>query len=295
MTPELKAVYEDEAEKYDRMLIAAEKWSPLYRKNRKTYVKTIAIEARLRRQVRGVFRNFAEDIDSYINWNQYEAQRAELTASKLDAEVNVEVIVSENLYDDIDSLFFNVTLETVALAVATGAQAGEAIYDIALGIRSTDAIIQSLATDRLAWLVGKKVDKEGNVVDNPKATYRISNKTREDIARNIQTGISLGEDKEAMTKRIKTVINNPRRAEIIAQTETVNAYGSGLIEFAKESGATGKEWETVGAIDICAEYANLGTVELNYLFGGENMSPAAHTGCRCNLRIVYANEFQPKD
>lgn len=295
MTPELKGVYEDEAEKYDRLLIAAEKWSPLYKKNRKTYVKTIAIEARLRRQVRSVFRTASDNLDSYINWNQYEAQRAELNASKLEANVNVEVIVSENLYDDIDAMFFNVTLETVALAVATGAQAGEAIYDIALGIRSTDAIIQSLATDRLAWLVGKRVDKEGNVVDNPKATYRISNKTREDIARNIKTGISLGEDKQAMTKRIKTVINNPRRAEIIAQTETVNAYGSGLIEFAKESGATGKEWETVGAIDICAEYANLGTVKLNYLYGGENTSPAAHTGCRCNLRIVYANEFQPND
>ncbi|MCF6389994.1 hypothetical protein [Mycobacterium sp. SMC-4] len=40
-----------------------------------------------------------------------------------------------------------------------------------------------------------------------------------------------GEGQAAMVKRIRKVINNPVRAEMIAQTEAVNAYQSGLMNF----------------------------------------------------------------
>lgn len=293
MTPELKGVYEDEIEKMDRLLIAAESWSKTYKKDRTTYKKIILVEARLRRQIRGLFRDHAVKIDQFINWNQYAQQMAQVKASQdpLQAAVDVEVIVNDDYYDELDGLFFTVTFETISTAVATGAQAGESIYKIPLGIRSTDATIQDLTTERLAYLVGKRVDKSGNVVDNPRAEYRISNVTRQNIASNIKTGIALGEDKQTMTKRLETVIKDPARAERIAQTETVNAYGEGMVEFGRESNATGKEWEDVAATDVCADNAGQGVIPLEDAFVSGDSAPAAHTGCRCNLRIVYANEF----
>lgn len=288
MNPEVRAIKEREVERLDSLLIAAESWANSYKKDKETYKRTVRNEAKLRNQIKGVFRDVANDVDKYINWTAY---YGELQRNQLKADVNVEVIVTENLYDDLDALFFQVVFSTISTGIAIGAQAGESIYKIPLGIQSSDAIIQSLTTDRLAFLIGKSVDKSGAVVDNPKAEYRISDKTRADIAKNIQSGIALGEDKQTMTKRLQTVIRNPRRAEIIAQTETVNAYGEGLLEFGKQSQATGKEWETVGAEDVCAEYAMMGIVPINYLYGGNTPTPAAHTGCRCNIRIVYANEF----
>ena len=295
MNPELKGIYEAEVERYDRILIAAEDWSGEYKKDRTTFKQIVKVEARLRREIRSVFREMSTKVDRYINWNNYYLQQAELKASQdpLKAAVDVEVIVSEELYDELDELFFSVTFTTISTAIATGAQAGEAIYKIPLGIRSSDAAIQSLTTDRMAWLIGKRVDKSGAVVDNPKAEYRISNKTRADIASNIKSGIALGEDRATMTKRLETIVKNPRRAETIAQTETVNAYGEGMLEFARESDATGKEWQDVAATDECALNSDEGIIPIEATFMSGDKAPAAHTGCRCNLRIVYANEFQP--
>lgn len=292
MSPELRGVYEKEIEGYDRVLIAAEKWSPSYKTDRDSYKRIIKAEARLRREIRGVFRETAKTVDSHINWSQYGAQQMQVQASlKLEGAVDVEVIVDESLYDELDALFFSVTFETISTAITIGAQAGEAIYKIPLGIRSTDAIIQEITTERLAWLVGKRVEKDGTVVDNPKADYRISNKTREDIASNIKTGIALGEDRATMTKRLEDIIRNPGRAEKIAQTETVNAYGSGLLQFGIESDATGKEWEDVAATDVCGTNSRQGIIPIRDKFFSGDYAPAAHTGCRCNLRIVYSNEF----
>lgn len=169
MTPELKGIYEDEVERYDRALIAAEAWSGRYKSDKDSFKKIIKVEAKLRREIRSVFRDMAGKIDRYINWAQYSQQQMQMQASlKLEAAVDVEVIVNEDYYDELDALFFTVTFETISTAIATGAQAGESIYKIPLGIRSSDAAIQSLTTDRLAWLVGKRVDKSGAVVDNPK-------------------------------------------------------------------------------------------------------------------------------
>lgn len=293
MTPELKGVYEDEIEKYDRALIAAEAWSSRYKKDRVTYKQIIKLEARLRREIRSVFREMAGKVDQYVDWNQYAQQMSQVQASAkpLEAAVDVMVIVKEDFYDDLDGLFFTLTFQTISTAITTGAIAGENIYGIPLGIRSSDAIIQELTTKRLAWLVGKRVDKSGAVVENPNAEYRISNKTRQDIANNIKTGIALGEDKSTMTKRLETVVNNPRRAESIAQTETVNAYGEGMLEFGRESEATGKEWEDVAATDVCKDNSDQGVIPLNATFVSGDLAPAAHTGCRCNLRLAYANEF----
>lgn len=281
---------DDEIERYDVLIKAAERWGDSYAEDPTSHATLIKTEARLQRLLRTYFRGFADNLDRYVSWYAYNGQ---VRASQINAAVDINVIVSDQLFDDIDGQLITVVFDTVATAITTGAQAGEMIYKIPLGIQSTDAIIQDLTTRQIANLVGKRVEKDGTIVDNPKATYRISDKTRNDITKSIQTSIALGEDRESAAKRLKSVINNPKRAETIAQTETVNAYAKGLMHFAVQSNATGKEWQDVGAIDICHENAKQGIVPLNHVYENGVTEPAAHTGCRCGLRLVYANEFTP--
>src|SRR5205085_9024637 len=179
---------------------------------------------------------------------------------------NVEVIVQDVPLEDYDGTFIKVVFQDVATLTAIGATAGENIYNVPLGIQSTDAIIQQLTTEHVANLVGKKVLKDGSIVDNPKATYRISDKTRNDIAQSIKTSLNMGDDIQAATERLqKTVMGlNNNRAKVIAQTESVNAYQSGLLEFGVQSGAVGKESQDVGAVDNCRTYAEMGPVPLDY-------------------------------
>jgi len=285
MIESLKGIVEDEVEKTDRLIIAAEKWSKSYSKDPNSHAQLIKNEARMTRILRKYFRDKAEIIDSFVSWPAYFGQ--------ITADFDVKAIVSGDFFDGFDSDFIAIAFDTVALSIATGAQAGEAIYKRPLGIRSSDAIIQDLTTERLAFLAGKKIDKDGKIIDNPKAEYKLSDKTRADVAKSIQTSISLGEDKRAAISRLRTVIDNPARAELIAQTETVNAYGQGMLQFGSESNATGKEWEDVAATDECRDNADQGIIGINDDFISGDAAPAAHSGCRCNLRIVYANEFNP--
>lgn len=278
-----RSLIEDEVEQLDILIKAAENWGKGFKRDRLTHAKIIKIEARLQRNIRKLFREKSETIDQFIDWTAY--------YGNINAAVSVQTIVSGDFFDGIDSDFLTVTFNDFALAIATGAQAGESIYKIPLGIRSTDEIIQRLTTEKLASLIGKRVDKDGKIVDNPKAEYRISDRIRNDIAKSIQTSINLGEDKDTSIGRLRTIINNPARAEKIAQTETVNAYNAGTLEFGRESGAVGKAVDVVGATDVCAEYADEGIVPIDHLYGGADDGPAFHVGCRCTLRIVYQNEM----
>jgi hypothetical protein len=284
---ELNAI-NDEVEKYDRILLAAEKWGAGYKKDPQTHAQLIKAEARMARQLRVLFKDLATRLvdTGYIDWNKY--------FGLLRADFNVEVIINDDFYNTMDNEFFRVVFDTMALATTVGAAAGEAIYNVPLGISSTDEMIQRLTTKRLAYLVGKKVLPDGRVVDNPRPEYRISDKTRKDINQSIKTSISLGEDKPTAISRLMKVVDSPKRAAAIAQTETVNAYGSGLMGFGEQSGATGKEWQTIGADDICADNALQGVIPINDVFISGDRAPAAHPGCRCNLRLAYPNEYPAK-
>lgn len=285
----LRSQLEDEIELQDRLVMASEGWGESFSKDQKTHAAIIKVEARFARALRRLFKDFADSIEQYVSFSAYEEElRHHVTA-----DVSVEIIVSDKLYSDVDTAFVTVAYAVIADGITVGAQAGEAIYTQNLGITSTDAVIQKLTTERVAWLVGKKVDKDGQLVDNPNAKYNITDKMREDINQTIKTGINLGQDRATLTQNLQAVIANPKRAAVIAQTETVNAYSQGHLEFGQQSGATGKEWQDVFANDVCAEYAGLGLVPMDYQFGGEIDGPAAHPSCRCSLRLAYSNEYTP--
>lgn len=283
---------EAEALKLSILVRNAEDWSGEYAKDPSTHTKLLTAEARTRIDLTHYFRDLATDIVKHIRWQAYLNQRRD-TLDDQNPNYNVDVIVQDVPMDQYDGTFIKIVFQQVALLTTLGAMAGEHIYHIPLGIQSTDAIIQELTTEHVARLVGKKILKDGSIVDNPNADYRISTKTRNDIVQSIKTSLNLGEDITAASARLQKTIANPMRAKVIAQTESVNSYQQGMRQFGVQSGAVGKEWQDDGAVDVCAEYAALGPVPFDFDYSGSGLwGPTAHVKCRCGTRLIYPTEWE---
>lgn len=270
----------------------AEDWSAEYAKDPKTHLMLLKSEARMRIDLTKYFGGIAAQISRYINWIAY---RHEVTQKLAVQQPNyqVQVIVQDVPVEQYDGTFIKVSFDDLATMTAVGALAGEDIYDIPLGIQSTDEVIQQLTTEHVAKLVGKKVLPDGSIVDNEnkEGIYKISDKTRNDIAQSIKTSLNLGETVQDATQRLQNTIANPTRAKIIAQTESVNAYQGGLMEFGTQSGAVAKQWQDAGAVDVCATNTADGPILINATYSGGVTQPTQHTRCRCGQRLIYQKEW----
>lgn len=274
---------EREAIRLTALITASEDWSTEYKKDPETHAKLIKKQSKWQIELVKMYRELAQKSHLLVNWGSYNGQ--------LMADYNVEVLINDDGFDEFDGEFIKISLDLVADIIAAGAKAGENIYKIPLGIESTDAIIQKLATDRVAALVGKKVLKDGTIVDNPRAEMNITETIRENILQSIKTSLALGEDAKTAMTRMQEIIDNPTRAEMITRTESVNAYQAGLREFADESDAKGKEWQTAGGCEICEGNAAAGPIPVSEAFPSGDMEPVAHPNCRCGIRYLYKNEW----
>ena len=85
---------------------------------------------------------------------------------------------------------------------------------------------------------------------------------------------------------MQAIINNPVRAEMIAQTESVNSWSMGQYNYAAETGAKKKIWESLaGACTKKCGPIDGQKRDLDETFtladGTAVMYPAGHTRCRC--------------
>lgn len=278
---------EAEFENLNNVILATEDWSELYKEDEKNLAKLIKVESRLETIMRRYFREMSDRAETFINWYGYQEMLRQISAAD---DLTVDVIIVDGPIDAEDAIFIQTVFDPIAQAVALGAQSGETLYSVELGLSETSAVVQKTAKEQVAELVGKKVDPDGKIINNPKAKYKISDKTRADIRQSISTSLSLGEDQATATERLKKTIKNPKRAATIARTETVNAYQRGLLSMGLESGAVAKEWQSVNDTDICGVNGNQGIIKINERFASGHLAPAAHPNCRCGLRLVYPEE-----
>lgn len=88
-------------------------------------------------------------------------------------------------------------------------------------------------------------------------------------------------------ERLVGIINNPVRAEMIAQTESVNSWSLGQVSYVRETGARTKVWEALaGACTLCAPFGGI-KMELDDEFPGGVLRPARHPLCRCSVCFEY--------
>lgn len=265
------------------LVIAAEGWASQYERDPTTHAQLIKTEASWQLALSKMFKGFANNAANFINIGAYYSQ--------VTADYNIEVILNELAFDEADNTFIKVSLQPVTKLIGTGAAAGQNIYKIPLGLSPASARIQHLGTSQVAGLVGKKVNPDGSIVDNPSAAYNITDTMRNDIVASIKRSLALGENTDMAVERLQEIIGDPFRAERIARTESVNAYQSGLSEFADASNAVGKEWQDAGAVDECASNTEAGPIPIDDSFPSGDSEPTAHPGCRCGIRYIYQSEW----
>ncbi|WP_368679957.1 hypothetical protein R1X32_01045 (plasmid) [Rhodococcus opacus] len=120
-------------------------------------------------------------------------------------------------------------IDALTALIAMGGHFGELELGIDLGITTLSESVLIAARQQTAELVSQVTDTN-----------------RKLIREAINQSIARGEEVNASIARIKKVINNPVRAEMIAQTESVNAYQTGLRNFATETGGEDKDVGSAG-------------------------------------------------
>lgn len=265
-----------EIESLSRVISASEPWAIGYDDAPEQHAALIKAEAKLETKLRKYFRELAhERVAGYINWYAYEMERTKIAASDSIKAYDVNVMVDETLAPTEASIVINLIIDDVSYMIAIGAQAGEWIYSTPLGLNQyTEAILKEARKHSATLAKG------------------LTETTRNKIRQQIESSLALGEDAQTLTKRFtdSKLINDPKRAEMIARTESVNSYSRGLLEFGRQSGAISKTWQSVpGACRICAPLDNE-TVPIGELFMNGSDKPSAHPRCRCTLRLNYPYE-----
>lgn len=289
-------VLEHELAHLNATIAAAESWADSYAKDPKTHAKLIAVEGKLERSLRDYLRDLANRAPAkYINWMAYNQELANKKASSVRAaDYDITVIFQSNMWDEQEPYIFQGAVhDPIVQGVTVGAQAGEAIYNKPLGMTSSFDSIINAARQQSASLVGKKVKKDGTVVNNPNAKMNVTDTTRSLIQKSIATSLQLNETQEQAVTRLQSSsgIKDYQRATNIARTESVRSYSNGITAFGVESGATGKEWDVSGdPCDICAPLDGA-QAPIDEDFDGGYDAPPAHPSCRCGIRLMYANEY----
>ncbi|MGW5074058.1 phage minor head protein [Rhodococcus sp. NPDC004095] len=241
---------------------ASEEWHPSYKDHQETFKALLLHESELERQTAEYLAGLAERAPTYVDWSVY--------TTKLLASADGQLDKADEVWKQEHLDFTKAVLDAIENLVATGGVAGELTYGIPLGTTTLSESVIVAARDLVAELVSGVTDTN-----------------RKLIREAIKSSLARGEDIAAATERIKKVINNPLRAEMIAQTESVNAYQTGLKNFAVETGAVSKEWEALaGACTQCSPLDGEKR-KIDELFSNGKDRPSAHPRCRCGVIYNY--------
>lgn len=242
----------------------SEPWEEGYRLDMKSFRELLRREQELDGAVMGYLSSLAtERVDRLVNWAEV---RPQLQAS------TVPPISDQAWQDEVNELVVIVEPHIEAIA-AVGVQAGEAIYRVPVDYSDLSDAVYKAAKTQTAEMV-----------------TQVTKTNRKLLQQAIEKSIRSGENVSGLIARIQKVVNNPVRAEMIAYTESVNAYQIGTRQFALETGAISKTWESkLGACPLCLPLDGL-TIAIDELFTVgkcQVLHPTGHVRCRCGLRYNY--------
>jgi SPP1 gp7 family putative phage head morphogenesis protein len=117
----------------------------------------------------------------------------------------------------------------------------------------------------------------------------LSATTLDRVKSSIAVSMANGETVAEATARLSGTINDPARAEMIARTESVKSYNTGIQTFGESSGAKTKTWQAFdGACPICTDLDGE-EADINDEFSSGDDSPPSHPNCRCTMYLTYPN------
>jgi hypothetical protein len=246
---------------------AAEDWQESYKASPSTFRELLRLEASLETAVAEYLHELASRAPNYVDWSRL--------PEPIKADAGPVANNDDPVWTDEQRLLTAAVLQIITELVATGAMAGEYLYDIPMGFSTLDEVIMLTARKQTAQMVSQVTDT-----------------TRKLIRESVAQSIALGEDATASTIRLMNVIDNPIRAELIAQTEPVNAYQAGLKQYATSTGAKAKKWDGLaGACSLCVSAISQGEIGIDEQFvlsNGKSVDrPACHPRDRCGIIYIY--------
>ncbi|MEW1951044.1 phage minor head protein [Pseudarthrobacter sp902506025] len=250
---------------------AAEEWQDSYKANQDTFRQLLVLAARLETASGEYLHELATRALDYVDWSRL--------PEPIKADSGPVFNNDDPVWKREETILTAAVIDIITDLVAIGAVSGEALYGYPAGYAgieyaTLDVAIQNAARWHTAQLVS-----------------RVTETSRDLIRQAVAKSISMGEDVHEARLRILEEIDNPIRAELIAQTEPVNAYQTGLKHYAKSTGAKTKTWDGLsGACQICSPLIGK-TIPIDDLFQLPNGRvidrPAGHPRCRCSLIYDY--------
>lgn len=163
-----------------------------------------------------------------------------------------------------------------------------------LELANQDAI--EYAAERSAYLVGKRINKDGDIVENPNSDYRIDDATREMLRGDVTTAMEQGLSNDELADMLaENYAFSEERAMTIARTETAFADTNGNKAIYVNSGIVdSKKWIVGdGCCPECEELRDE-VVGLDEEFSNGVDIPPAHPNCRCDF-LPIVGELQQDD
>ena len=185
-------------------------------------------------------------------------------------------------------------------------QLGElAVNDAMAAINVADKIVledsldyvKEYAVNRTAELIGKSIDENGKIIDNPDASMAITDTTRDEIASLVENAIANGATNDELAQELADAYGfSSERAEMIARTETNIADNDITLNTYKNGGVEKKQWWTANddlVSEECMANQDDGVIGINENFSSGDEAPPTHPNCRCTILAVF--EDLPED
>ena len=255
---------------------ASEEWHPSYRETPRAFRALVKAEAELQSDAAEYLYELAYRAPNYVDWTEYQRElfkqpSVNAAAIYADAVASASDVVWKGEALDLQKAI----IEAINIIMAIGVDAAIERYGLPLYVDSIQDFVAVAAEKHVAQLVSG-----------------VTETTRDKIRLAIKQSLSRGETTSQAIERLQTIINNPVRAEMIAQTESVNSWSMGQYNYATETGAKKKVWESLaGACTKKCGPTNGQKRKLDELFtladGTQVMYPAGHTRCRCGSYYEY--------
>lgn len=156
---------------------------------------------------------------------------------------------------------------------------------------------------RSAEMVGMRIAKDGELIPNPNAKWRIDESTRDYLREYVRGAMQEGWSNDKLADELKDAYAfSDDRAMMIARTETAKASSTGALEGYKASGVVeGKRWLTAEDDKVSEECEANGKsgpngdgilADLDGMFPSGDAAPPVHPNCRCALLpvVTFASE-----
>lgn len=252
---------------------AGEPWHDSYKRNKALFRRLVEAEALLESSAAEYLYNLSRRAPAYVDWSVYAGELAKQPQLQAGIKAAAEP-VSDTPWDGEAIDFQRAIIDAITIISTIGAEAAYERYGVPLAVADLGDLVSDAARNHVATLVSGVTDT-----------------SRDQIRRALRDSLARGETTDLAMERIMKTINNPVRAEMIAQTESVNAYTMGTLAYAEESGAKYKLWESLAdACKVCAPMDGK-KVKLGEKFklsnGTEVDGPASHPRCRCGVYVEY--------